>query len=170
MRGLTMGRLLSWSGCLMLLVSSGCAMCANPYDDSYAAYGGRRERTDMVHGRVGSVFDPAPEIIHEVPQEQSPQPATPEPPETPETTETPTPDRPSIEAPLELDGLPEEDVEPDTELPELPNGTIELPELEPGQMPAPDDLPAPGEVPPDIQDDNRSAKRHPLADLFDEDF
>ena len=73
-----MRRLLSWCGCLTLLVFCGCAMCANPHDCKYAAYGGRRERTDMVHGRVGSVFDPAPEVSGGVSSGQSPQLAVPE--------------------------------------------------------------------------------------------
>ena len=43
----------------MLLSLAGCAMCANPFDCYYAAYGGRLPRTDMVHGRVGSILDAA---------------------------------------------------------------------------------------------------------------
>jgi hypothetical protein len=162
MRGLAMRRLLSGSGCLMLIVSSGCAMCANPYDDSYAAYGGRRERTDMVHGRVGSEFDPAPEIIHAAPKEQSPQPATPE---------EPIPDRSSTERPEARGFAPEDRSAPDTTLPESPEGTIELPEYEPDELPSPGPLPLPSDLPPDLPgNDDRSAKRHPLQDLFDEDF
>ena len=42
-----------------LLVTSGCAICASPGDDEYAAYGGRWQRTDRNNGRVGSVLDPA---------------------------------------------------------------------------------------------------------------
>ena len=43
---------------LVLVVSllSGCAMCANPFDEFYAAYGGSRPRADMLAGRVGSKF------------------------------------------------------------------------------------------------------------------
>jgi hypothetical protein len=33
-------------------------MCANPFDCDYAAYGGRIERLDRTHGRVGSAFTP----------------------------------------------------------------------------------------------------------------
>ncbi len=39
---------------------SGCTMCHTPFDDTYAAYGGVRERQDRMHGRVGSILsDPA---------------------------------------------------------------------------------------------------------------
>jgi len=58
--------------CLLLLECLGCAMCANPHDCKYAAYGGYRERADMVHGRVGSVIDPALEVSHATSVEQSP--------------------------------------------------------------------------------------------------
>lgn len=34
----------------------GCAMCCGPYDDHYPVFGGRIQRADPVHGRVGSVF------------------------------------------------------------------------------------------------------------------
>jgi hypothetical protein len=34
----------------------GCALCCGTDDYNYAAYGGRWERHDMTHGRVGSVF------------------------------------------------------------------------------------------------------------------
>ncbi len=42
-----------------LISLAGCAMCANPFDCRYAAYGGRLPRADMVNGRVGSILDPA---------------------------------------------------------------------------------------------------------------
>jgi hypothetical protein len=38
---------------------SGCAMCANCDDYAYPAFGGKWQRADRFHGRVGSVFDPA---------------------------------------------------------------------------------------------------------------
>ena len=38
----------------------GCAMCKNPYDCEFAAYGGVHQRTDQRRGRVASLFDPAP--------------------------------------------------------------------------------------------------------------
>ena len=44
-------------GCLALW-SIGCAMPEHPYDDDYAAFGGRWERQDPAHGRVGSAFTP----------------------------------------------------------------------------------------------------------------
>ena len=46
-------------GGLALLATMGCAMCANPYDCSYAAYGGRIQRANRAHGRVGSILDPS---------------------------------------------------------------------------------------------------------------
>lgn len=39
--------------------ASGCSMCASPYDYAYPAYGGKWERADRFHGRVGSAFSPA---------------------------------------------------------------------------------------------------------------
>jgi hypothetical protein len=48
--------------CLLSLASlTGCAMCASDLDCYYPAYGGKRARADMVHGRVGSIIDPAHE-------------------------------------------------------------------------------------------------------------
>ncbi len=43
---------------LLGLVSTtfGCAICCNPDDYGYPAYGGRWQRHDMTHGRVGSAF------------------------------------------------------------------------------------------------------------------
>ncbi len=41
-----------------LISLTGCAMCDNPFDCYYAAYGSRLPRADMVHGRVGSILDP----------------------------------------------------------------------------------------------------------------
>jgi hypothetical protein len=43
----------------MLISLAGCAMCDNPFDYHYAAYGSRLPRADMVNGRVGSILDPA---------------------------------------------------------------------------------------------------------------
>ena len=55
-----MGRL-GFALVLLGFVSStmGCAMCSNPYDCFYGAYGGTWQREDMTHGRVGSAFSPA---------------------------------------------------------------------------------------------------------------
>jgi hypothetical protein len=39
--------------------SSGCSICCTPWDYAYPAYGGKWERTDRFHGRVGSAFEPA---------------------------------------------------------------------------------------------------------------
>jgi hypothetical protein len=41
-----------------LLLSTGCAMCNSEHDYTYGAYGGRWQRDDPVHGRVGSAFSP----------------------------------------------------------------------------------------------------------------
>ncbi|MDA7950411.1 MAG: hypothetical protein MPJ24_02900 [Pirellulaceae bacterium] len=41
---------------LILVSSSGCAMCCSPYDDAYSAYGGSVERGDLYYGRVNSHF------------------------------------------------------------------------------------------------------------------
>lgn len=46
-----------------LVAASGCTMCQSCEDDTYAAYGGRWQRTDRCEGRVGSVFDPAGAMI-----------------------------------------------------------------------------------------------------------
>ena len=38
-------------------------MCYTPFDETYAAYGGIRDRQDRVHGRVGSILsDPAMQL------------------------------------------------------------------------------------------------------------
>lgn len=55
-------RLLTVFSCLSLISTLGCSMCASPHDCKFAAYGGLRERADQVHGRVGSILDPANEL------------------------------------------------------------------------------------------------------------
>ena len=56
-----MKRLLACLVGLAILSSAlGCAMCKNPYDCEFAAYGGVHQRTDQRRGRVASLFDPAP--------------------------------------------------------------------------------------------------------------
>ncbi len=50
----------------LVLFASGCSLCCNPLVDNYTTFGSRTPRTDMQHGRVGSVFsDPqgAPGIV-----------------------------------------------------------------------------------------------------------
>ena len=50
------------SACLLLSLvasASGCAICCSPFDEAYSGYGGRWQRDDMYHGRVGSAFAPA---------------------------------------------------------------------------------------------------------------
>jgi hypothetical protein len=47
-------------------LTTGCSICAHPYDYSYTYYGARWQRSDMEHGRVGSAFYPAGEqLIHD---------------------------------------------------------------------------------------------------------
>jgi hypothetical protein len=46
---------------IALLSTMGCAMCASPHDYSYAAFGGKVQRTNRTCGRVGSILDPAAE-------------------------------------------------------------------------------------------------------------
>ena len=53
---------------LLLLIGllplwAGCAMCSSCDDYSYGAFGGRWQRDDYVHGRVGSVFEPAGSFV-----------------------------------------------------------------------------------------------------------
>ena len=66
------------------LLTSGCAMCCSPYDEAYGFTGGRWQRTNLCHGRVGSAFAPAgavgETIVEEVPAELPP----PVPPSEPE--------------------------------------------------------------------------------------
>lgn len=152
-----MSRLLSLTPGLLLMVSWGCALCANPHDCKFAAYGGLRERADMVHGRVGSVIDPASEVSHATAVEQSPMSGD----ETAEEMETPEPMAPTpAEMPLDdgtgragdllpedssseaqpaVEALPQLEAAPRTDLPDIPGspngpaGTIELPELESGE-------------------------------------
>ena len=44
---------------LFTSASIGCAMGKGTFDNHFAAYGGQRDRLDRVHGRVGSLLDPA---------------------------------------------------------------------------------------------------------------
>ena len=149
-----MTRILALCSVLSLLVCCwGCAVCASPYDCTFGAYGGIRERMDMVHGRVGSVIDPAPEVSHVVPSEQSP--------EMPEEAD----DEPDTVDFGDESGS-SEDLGPlrndELELPDVPDdeGSIELPELEVDEQA----LPQAGLSKPR----NLHAKRHPLHDLFNE--
>jgi len=149
-----MRQLLAVCGCLTLLGCWGCSMCASPYDCQYAAYGGLRERTDMVHGRVGSVFDPAPEINHAAATRQSPQPTPADEPDGvlgpadgPDGAPGPADDvrgdtdtHPPDELPSPADAVPpiRPPGTPDSDLPNLPEGTIELPELNGSEIPGAD--------------------------------
>lgn len=44
-------------------LTTGCSICAHPYDYSYTYYGARWQRSDMERGRVGSAFYPAGEQL-----------------------------------------------------------------------------------------------------------
>lgn len=124
--------------CLSLFVCKACTLCANPHDCKYAGYGGVRERVDLVHGRVGSVFDPALEISHVAASRQSPQePVLADPIDRdgadPELS-TPDQSMPDPSTPAQ----PTPDVAPPTRRPEPPaaevplpeNGSIELPDFD----------------------------------------
>jgi hypothetical protein len=147
-----MRRVLWFFAGLSLLSTVGCAICASPHDCKYAAYGGLRERTDHVNGRVASVIDPASEINRAAWSGQSGHHAHPLPAEAgaahpgvhageiPETPEAKAPDTSLPDAPPSI--VPEEvqpprapgSVAPPMELPEGPqpsDGQV-LPEL-PGE-------------------------------------
>ena len=54
-----------WMLCLVgfLAVSSGCAMCCNPFDETYPAYGGNWP-SENVHGpRAGSALGGAQQVV-----------------------------------------------------------------------------------------------------------
>ncbi|MDA0659469.1 MAG: hypothetical protein O3C60_11570 [Planctomycetota bacterium] len=48
---------------MVAVAHSGCAICSNPHDCKYPAYGGIIERVDQVHGRVGSLYGPQPIFV-----------------------------------------------------------------------------------------------------------
>ena len=49
---------------LFCFLSTGCSMCCGPYDYDYPDFGGKHQRQDRQHGRVGSILsDPlAPRV------------------------------------------------------------------------------------------------------------
>lgn len=64
----------------MLAGLAGCAICCSPYDYAYPAYGGKWQRQQMNHGRVGSVLAPAGDFVaapEGMPAEVVPPPAAP---------------------------------------------------------------------------------------------
>lgn len=73
------------AGVVGLVIASsfvGCSVCCTPYDDAYPAYGGKWQREDRYHGRVGSAFHPAGgmavnEASYDEMAPQEPTPATP---------------------------------------------------------------------------------------------
>lgn len=66
-----MTRLILVGGLFLVAAAAGCSTCCTPFDAAYPTYGGKWERTDRFHGRVGSAFAPAgPEpgaLMEEVP-------------------------------------------------------------------------------------------------------
>lgn len=52
-------RFCRWTFVILTICFSGCAMCSNPFDCQYGAYGSRLPRADMTFGRVGSILDGA---------------------------------------------------------------------------------------------------------------
>ncbi len=47
-------------GAGFFLCASGCSLCPSPYDYDYGGFVSKTPRSDMRHGRVGSIFsDPA---------------------------------------------------------------------------------------------------------------
>jgi len=44
---------------------SGCSLCCSPYTDDYLTHGSRTPRSDMKHGRVGSILSEQAEIGRE---------------------------------------------------------------------------------------------------------
>lgn len=47
----------------IMAFSSGCAICAGPFDCHYPTYGGRWQRGHPSAGRVGSAFQPTGEVV-----------------------------------------------------------------------------------------------------------
>jgi len=98
---------LVWTYVVCLLSStSGCAVCCNPHDCKYPAYGGVIERLDPVHGRVGSLYGPQPVFVPG--DRPAPPPATRELQPTPTLPDANTSEQPKEEAPK----LPSEDRDP----------------------------------------------------------
>jgi hypothetical protein len=62
----------TYLGTGLLLFVSGCALCANPYDNHYAAHGGSWERHSPSEGRVASMFHPAGPMVQRQPDQESP--------------------------------------------------------------------------------------------------
>ena len=65
-RILIMKKLLLLLAGIASLGASGCAACCSPYDFDYPTFGGKWERLDRQHGRVGSAFyDPSQVVTGE---------------------------------------------------------------------------------------------------------
>lgn len=78
---------------LGLIGTLGCSLGAHPHDCKYAAYGGLIDRVDRVHGRVGSVLDPALVVTENAAEmaDPEPTPAAAPPPGDDETFDLPEP-------------------------------------------------------------------------------
>jgi len=48
-----------------VVFSSGCSLCCSPYTDDYLTHGSRTPRSDMKHGRVGSILSEPAAISRE---------------------------------------------------------------------------------------------------------
>lgn len=118
-----------WVAILVLAGTSGCAMCDNVEDGTYAAFGGKWQRDNLASGRVGSVFDPAGMQVVDAGTPTEAEPELAEPPEAEEeTTES-------------LLTEPDQTPEAADLLPAEPSGTAETSETmenEPSDEPAPD--------------------------------
>ncbi len=63
---------------LIIAGTFGCSICCGPDDYNYGAYGGLHTRSDMQHGRVGSVFsDPNGSAIKLTPYTEFSEPVEP---------------------------------------------------------------------------------------------
>jgi hypothetical protein len=92
-----MRRLLALSTlCVGLALSTGCSICASPYDQDYGFYGGSWQRFNASQGRVGSRFNNAGGPVNASEPEVIQTPGTPTPTESPTRPETPAPLKPEV--------------------------------------------------------------------------
>lgn len=137
-----------WVAMLVLAGTTGCAMCDNAQDWSYAAFGGKWQRDNPTSGRVASLFDPAGAQIVE---QGSPMEAEPAPESTEEAEESA---KPLVEEPEAETAEPQMEEPKDEAADRQPaGGTLELPVMpgEATESPKPKDddgLLPPLELPP----------------------
>lgn len=87
---------MAWAACVLVSLN-GCTLCQSVFDHTYGAYGGRWQREDMCHGRVGSIIDPAPHSVITDDAEMEPAIAPPIAPDEPdEPTPAPLPPEPTL--------------------------------------------------------------------------